>query len=341
MTRLTSVQILRAIAALGVVISHVGLYYSEPQLYPELSKGAGGVDLFFVISGVIMVYTSDRLYGTAGAPRAFLLRRIIRVVPLYWLVTTAYLAAALLVPGADKEHSPLFVITSYLFIPFRRLDASLQPLVGQGWTLNYEMEFYVIFAAFVWARRYTAVMGACWAVLALVLVGEWVIPSQTLPLFWTSPIMLEFVFGCLIGLALLQGVRVYAVVGWVVIVLGAWLFLRSDISVPGQYVFGRAAAWGVPVALIVAGAVLGQVRLPGLISRPLEAIGDGSYALYLVHPPVIHALIIVWRKAGLPISFWSCMVVTTLVCAAVAVLMHRLVERPLTDRLRRTWLATV
>ena len=338
--RLVSIQLLRAVAALGVVMSHVELYYSEPQLYPVLTKGAGGVDLFFVISGFIMVYTSERLYGRLDAPRTFLQRRIVRVVPLYWMVTTAYLAGALLVPGADKEHSALFVITSYLFIPFRRADASLQPLVGQGWTLNYEMQFYAIFAAAVWLRRYAAIMAACWVVLILVIVGEWMhLPAErTLLLFWTSPILLEFVFGCMIGMAVLYGMRLPAVLGWAMIVLGAWLFMRSDISVPGQYVFGRAAAWGVPVAMIVAGAVWGGVRLPGVLSRPLEAVGDGSYVLYLVHPPVIHAVILAWRRSGVPIAFWPCMAVSCLVCALVAVALHRWLERPLTDWLRRRWL---
>ena len=107
MQTITSVQVLRAVAALGVVACHYGLFYSQslgdPRAIMILNFGEAGVDLFFVISGFIMVYASQSLYGRADAPKTFFTRRLIRIVPIYWLVMTAYLAAALILPGLAKS----------------------------------------------------------------------------------------------------------------------------------------------------------------------------------------------------------------------------------------------
>ena len=124
---------------------------------PDLTLGNAGVDLFFVISGFVMVYASERMFGRAGGQLQFITRRLIRIVPLYWLVTPLYLVMALAIPAFEKSYSVASVVASYLFIPWPRLDGIMQPLVGQGWTLNYEMFFYAIFAAAILAPRRIAV----------------------------------------------------------------------------------------------------------------------------------------------------------------------------------------
>jgi exopolysaccharide production protein ExoZ len=128
--QLKSIQILRAAAALGVLLDHAGRWL---DVAPIVDIGAAGVDLFFVISGFIMVYTSERLFGQTGAPQRFLARRIIRIVPLYWTLTAF---AALVLFGFGPN-----TLGSYLFIPTHR-----GPILTVGWTLNYEMMFYSLFA---------------------------------------------------------------------------------------------------------------------------------------------------------------------------------------------------
>src|SRR5665213_384 len=94
MKQIGAIQILRAVAALMVVLSHAqndalreaianGYRFTRFELLPWDS----GVDLFFVISGFIMVYSSQRLFATPGAGGAFISRRLIRIVPLYWMIT--------------------------------------------------------------------------------------------------------------------------------------------------------------------------------------------------------------------------------------------------------------
>jgi exopolysaccharide production protein ExoZ len=142
-------QALRGIAAFLVVITHSGFYVSE-RLRPGFkywTRGTSGVDLFFVLSGFVMIYSSVKLFSDPNGWRVFAERRIVRIVPVYWLATTVKLVA-LLAGSSYILHSQLSVlkeIASYLFLPTRNLDGEIRPLLGVGWTLNFEMFFYALF----------------------------------------------------------------------------------------------------------------------------------------------------------------------------------------------------
>ena len=156
---LQGLQVLRAVAALGVVFHHLPIFLEGKLgltgVVPPLLLGAAGVDLFFVISGFIMVYSSEPLFGRPHAPRVFLLRRLSRIVPLYWAATSFLLGYLLLVGVAFvRVNLPWDVIlTSYAFIPFPRRDGLMMPVLNVGWTLNYEMFFYLVFAAAILLPR--------------------------------------------------------------------------------------------------------------------------------------------------------------------------------------------
>lgn len=130
--RIDSIQLLRAVAAIAVVTQHVPI--------PIFGDGLWGVDLFFVISGFIMCH------ATARSGRNFFLKRIIRIVPLYWLGTLFIYALALTLPQLlnTTTANPVDLLKSLLFIPFIKGGIPV-PIVFQGWTLNYEMFFYGLF----------------------------------------------------------------------------------------------------------------------------------------------------------------------------------------------------
>ena len=96
---LLSIQALRCFAVMGVILFHIQHYYSNklqmPGFLPQFDVGSAGVDLFFVISGFIMVYAFERLFGQPGGTRIFLLRRLARIVPMYWAATTVFLVYVL------------------------------------------------------------------------------------------------------------------------------------------------------------------------------------------------------------------------------------------------------
>ena len=172
---LASIQVLRAAAALAVLFAHLWpalAQFGNENIIPNFTFGAAGVDLFFVISGFIMVYTSERLFGQRDGPGRFLTRRLIRIVPMYWALTTLVVVAWYGVKLPDHT-TWTNVVGSYLFIPTLKPGGGTAPVLGVGWTLNYEMLFYFLFAITIMFQRRMAVI-----VLSALLFGIVNIPAE-------------------------------------------------------------------------------------------------------------------------------------------------------------------
>lgn len=348
---LVSVQILRAVAA-TMVVWHHGRH--EAALMGDLGPGTllpwwAGVDLFFVISGLVIVQASGPLAGAAGGRGRFLAHRIARVVPLYWLTSLAFLALTLAAPRLLGEagalaREPGYVAASFLFWPASRPDGSVQPLYGLGWTLNYEMAFYALFALGLGLRLRGAVAWL-WVVLVGLVAAQAVRPLPLPLAFWADPIVLEFAFGAGLGLARAEGLRLPPAPRLALAGLGsaglflAALYLRGGGEVPG---FIRPLLVGLPAVLLVAGASLGSAVSPAaraVLSWPVRALvhlGDASYALYLVHPFALRVGREALVRLGLaaPLHPWGTLMAMTVLAVAAALVIHRVVERPLTRRLR-------
>lgn len=297
--RIDSLQILRAVAALLVVVAHAQHFLYRHDLAASGSfalRLTAGVDLFFVISGFVIVYASRHSFGQSKGPKDFILRRLIRIVPLYWLATTAVLLFHWLAKGAEETSrlGVAVVAGSYGFFPVdgHGFGADFPfPLLDLGWTLNYEMYFYVVFAPFLLLPRRMAVLLAA-GVLASTTVLAAIWPPDSIALrFWSQPIILEFVLGALIGLARLEGVRLPALAGPALLAAGLLLWAGVDtfalgggIVAPANYGLLRAAVDGGAAALVVAAATLCPWPAVPRAASFLVAMGGGSYALYLFHP---------------------------------------------------------
>ena len=204
-----SIQVLRGFAALGVVLLHVVQMLEQYtagdgplcRLGVLLHTGAAGVDLFFVISGFVMVQSTKHLFQRPGSSKRFLIRRAIRIVPMYWIATLMMLVLVLLPFTLKGEHFSLgYTLRSLLFIPTSNPASGADlPLLPQGWTLWYEVYFYLIFAV-------SLRLPARWALPALVLfltassvVGAVLTPTHPLLRVVTSQLLLEFSLGCLLA----------------------------------------------------------------------------------------------------------------------------------------------
>jgi exopolysaccharide production protein ExoZ len=336
---LLSIQILRAIAALAVCAEHIAGYefarqYALPDALPHFKFGRAGVDLFFVISGFVMIYASEGYFGQAKAPQEFFLRRLVRIVPLYWATTTIVLIY-LLVQYRDLARvnfSWASVAASYLFIPRAQLDGYMAPVHGVGWTLNYEMFFYAWFSVALLFSRRTGVLLLAAIFTTFVSINYFL--SLPNPIgYWADSLILEFVFGMMIALAVQAGVRIPCLLSGAFVIIGSSMLVASDhwLEVP------RVISLGLPSALIVGALALADYTAKGRpAERFLSFLGDASYSLYLVHPLAItlprrlfshfiHPATSPWLYAGL-------LMVTALVAA---VTVHLLFERPITRFLQK------
>jgi peptidoglycan/LPS O-acetylase OafA/YrhL len=327
------IQGLRALAALAVALLHVadeaGSLVGTPGLAPWRVIDAvpleAGVDLFFVISGFVMVWSSWDAFGRAGSVAPFVWRRLVRIAPLYWLLTAATVLAALALPGLLSDglrDGWGYAAASFAFVPWRRSDGFIQPILRLGWTLEYEMLFYALMACALPFRRIWGIAGVLVAIAVLAGLGQWVPFAAAPAVFWTDPIVLEFGFGVLVALAARRGARA----GWagplaLLVAIGLALLLASQ---PGGDI--RVVVWGIPAALLVFCALSWQ-RVP----RWLVVLGDASYALYLVHPFPMRAIRVAVAHLPLPpgLVVPLYLLCTMAVCIAIAIALYWLVEKPI------------
>ncbi|MGI8841184.1 MAG: acyltransferase family protein [Caulobacteraceae bacterium] len=276
MKTLLSIQYLRGGAALAVVLYHALQWESG-----GFEVGRAGVDVFFVISGVIMWWiTADG----AARPGPFLWRRLSRVAPLYWLATLAVAALAVAWPGFLPEVLPDWrhLALSLAFMPHFDPRGRPFPLLPPGWTLTYEAAFYLVFAAALLVpvrRRVLAITAALFAVVA-----AGFLLSDPAYILGANPMLLEFAAGVWLGKRLESGRLPGPVWGLSLAALGVAAFAALEAT---HFIneLWRPLLWGAPAAAIVAGALCLEARGAVPASRPLKVLGDASYAIYLAHLP--------------------------------------------------------
>ncbi|MGP3696422.1 acyltransferase family protein [Rhodobacter sp. NSM] len=310
-----SIQYLRGLAASSVVLFHT----SEMAQLP-FAVGAAGVDLFFVISGFVMWAT---MLDRPMSPWRFAWRRFTRIVPLYWIVTAVTAAAVILkpqfFPGQDVTLQTL--VGSLFFLP-PVTGAGLSPIVLQGWTLSYEILFYLIFAATlvlpVWQRLRMVLA----VLLSLMLVHPWL--PEGLPRALTEPLLAEFGIGVLIAALWSSGLRIPFALCLVILAAGVAGLVASQVVADD---LPRWLRWGLPAAAVLAGAVFAERARPHRPLRALTWLGDASYSLYLWHVVAGVVAVGLAGRLGLPDPWLPLAMLVGGTLAALA--LYELVERPL------------
>ncbi len=329
--RFGHLQQLRAVAALMVVLYHARMPHYP--LWNGYAFGTLGVDLFFVISGFVIYWVTRR----ETSFWRYLLRRLIRVVPLYWILTLCMAAAVLLAPQLFQQTVFEFFhfLKSLAFVPAfnpSRPD-EITPLLTPGWTLNYELFFYLSFGLvfFCCGRQRWGLALFSVLLLALVVCGRMLEPAGPAGLTYTSPKLLEFLAGIWIGIWMNRGIRIPGKTGALAILLAGWLCLFFEPLLLG---------WGalVGAAMVVLGAVSLERARP-VRSRVMEFLGDASYSIYLTHVLALGALRIAWQRVpgldGMPLEPVAFMLVGIALSAIVGALAYVVVERPLVNFLNR------
>lgn len=332
-------QGLRAIAAYMVVIYHSFEFLHSTGLgIPQIPVGASGVDLFFAISGFIMVYVSSERDTAAS----FALGRLARIVPLYWLATFAAMGLIAVRPWLfPASHiTPESVIASLTFVPAQNADGRLAPILLVGWTLNFEMMFYALLSTSMTARK-SVRRPFLLVMMAAVFVIGLLAPKGSFASFYANPIILEFGFGMAIA-AIVRRKRASALVrlipSIVFIAAGvAGLGLSTLLTVDDWI---RPLVWGFPAALVVLGVVQLDIARPSAKNSRLGAMGDASYSAYLLHPFVLTLLggfAFNALGAGYQAAV-SVLALTLAITAVVSTLSYTFIEVPARNLVRRALL---
>lgn len=303
--KLADIQVLRFTAAFLVVISHTmkelnGGLYQVDNFFSITLVGQFGVDLFFVISGFIMMYVSRNYFHGIRTSIDFFIKRICRIVPLYWLFTFFTVVITLFIPEFKNNNFFDFnyLFSSLLFIPFERGDGNVTPVLGLGWTLNYEMFFYIIFAVVLFFKsKYRALLFSL--ILILFVISGFIYDFGNIIIdYLSNSIILEFLFGYWLAKVFIAEYRLSYLKSTFLVLAGfICIYLSTFLDVVPSELEMRGVYWGIPAALIFAGVMLcdgGFFRfLPGKVHKALTRLGDGSFSLYLGHMFVIRAVSLV------------------------------------------------
>ena len=289
--KLLSLQVLRGVAASFVVVHHVALAhmsYGGGASWITRSGlgqlGACGVDLFFVISGFIMMYTSGTERGPMAA-KAFLVRRAQRIFPLYWTWTTLLLVLwKMKLLFTHTQYSNLYILNSYILWPLPH-GATFHPILDPGWTLTLEIFFYLVFSVTILfnSRSSLGILVIC-GLFSSLLLGHLFPSASSLHYVLANSLLMEFGLGILAAYLLqtIQARKLSSLRRWLLVAALlstgiAALLLSAHFGQPQHL---RFLVWGLPCFLILLGTAL--LRLPHTATSFIY-LGDASYSIYLGH----------------------------------------------------------
>lgn len=339
--RLADLQSLRGLAALMVVFFHASEIYKlrigEPWLANVFRAGFVGVDVFFVISGFIILWVHREDLGHPGRVRSYAIKRAYRIFPLYWTVV-------LLKALKDINHLDwVTLVCAFLLIPYPS-----PPFINLSWTLTFEMLFYVTFAGaiclgFRWGMLLiAAVMGAL-AFLPQPLVSDGSVLATSVNFFFDQHV-LEFLAGMAVAWALrLRNVwfpTAVAIAGVAAFTASlaytTWQGIRADEVVLTLITIRKTSLFfGVPAALVVYGLVGRELAGRAPLIGWLKLLGESSYSLYMLHGYLIFNVCHLAAFRNLAARHPLMMMLPVLASVAVAAVAYRLIEKPFVERGRR------
>ncbi len=349
MGKLRNVQALRFAAAFSVICFHLTYVFYDTAIMRRLwwlnDVGFAGVDVFFVISGFIIVTVSSRLDWSAPpltVASLFFARRLVRVYPIYWLYFAIFTGLTLL--GVGEAFGANWTLANWRWNAL--LLSTYNEQVPVAWSLAYELFFYLCFAITLsFGRRYARTALVAWlAAETVVTAVNHFMPADVLAgvwrwQAWSNPLVVEFVIGCLVGLlvqrrvlrhpilAVLCAVPFFVAGGW-------WAATHARVGF-GVHDY-RVPTFGVGAALLLYAVIALEVTRRAVAPDWLVRLGDASYSLYLCQELPLFAVRWVLRQLGIVHALGGVPAVVLATSAAVvlSVVSYRFAERPIVTRLQ-------
>ncbi len=339
MDNIKSIEMLRAVAVVLVVLMHathlmcdIRLYQSYP-VFGIFNFGHGGVDIFFVLSGFIIFYIHHKEFGNIEFVLPYLLKRVARIYPAYWIVMAFYFTILIFSPSQDKYEQSGWAVVSSLFI----IHQDHQPILGVAWSLEHEMLFYIIFSVLIINIQIGRVIFGLWA--AGIVINIFVLQAHSGIVGFIFRIFnIEFLFGIFVAYAILKW-RIWRP-GFITIIGVVVFFISGICELCGiiiQYEAPIHLTYSISSAMMLYGFVgmenMGRIRPHEVMIR----LGASSYSIYLCHVIVImlvkkclikyHDVLIMPRDAAF------CVVVV--VSISISVVFSICIEQPLLRWSRR------
>ena len=319
--KIDSIQVLRFFAAFSVMMVHL----------PMFEFGIWGVDIFFVISGFIMMYVTE------NNEKFFLLKRIFRIVPLYWILTLGVFALAIFVPDVlnNTTANIVHLIKSLFFIPFDKNGTGHFPILFLGWTLNFEVIFYFLFSlSLVFFKENRMI--ACSIFIIIFLVFNKIFSEKNF-IFETyaNDIFIEFIFGMIlftIWKKYKNKISTNLSNHFICLAI-----LLVSIFILNYYNFSRSVSYGLPSLILAVYFLffLNHLKFPKI----LVSLGDASYCIYLLHPYVIQFFykILEINEYDIIIELVFTLIISIIVFI-VSLLIYKFIEFPINGSLRKKFI---
>ncbi|MEG3975966.1 acyltransferase [Microcoleus sp. herbarium8] len=341
--KLNLLQVYRGIAALLVVLFHLNDMsldrLKKDTFFNLFESGWSGVDYFFVLSGFIMVYVHRSAIGNKDQLKSFLVKRAVRIYPIYWIVTLIVLVFFLVIPGFANNQDLGFgkIITSLLLLPNQNL-----PILNVGWTLIYELYFYFLFSIAIWLKPKHSVPILSTLLFVTILHYLKIVEFDGGYAFLLNLVFgdmnLEFVLGCLAGYIVIKFASKISKNRWILFgaanlgyVVLLVIFATTKLEVD------RISTFGVLATLLIIGSASIDLKDSPKVPQILTYLGDASYSIFLLHGPLISATTKVLQKANLGKYFDSFFApaLLGLITVVVGCIFYSLIEKPLTVFLRK------
>lgn len=273
--RFDNIQALRGLSSIFIILEHIRF----------LNCGAFCVDIFFCISGFMIMFSTEK------STTNFLSKRFLRIVPLYAMMTIGTYLCVLIAPGlfAFTKADPVYLLKSLFFIPFEISPGIIQPLLRIGWTVNCEIMFYLLFyISFKISMKYRGII--CSILLLLLMVLGQCIPNPPVFLqFYGDFVMLEFVYGIIAFYFIkwifskLEGKEMAKPISYACLIVTVLIFVSLVITKPHINILGyrRIIIWGIPALCIFICIMISETGIT--MPKTLVQLGNMSFSIYLMH----------------------------------------------------------
>ncbi|MGD6994187.1 acyltransferase family protein [Sutcliffiella horikoshii] len=328
--KLSILQVAKVFAILLVVIGHVNTLFYRNFNFDWFGFGSweriGGVDFFFVVTGFMIYYIYHRHFGIKGKTREFLLKRFIRIYPLYWMFTFLLLGIAVFFPALYEPYSMERIWKSILLFPN-------QPILSSAWSLSHVIFFYIMFSLIIFQPKVFKPVMASWVIITILIKSGLFTQWDS---FFFSFSTLEIVSGSLVAyISLTYNLKQYATNFLLVGVTGYFIVWLNNVYLlfPVYY----APIFFCCFALLMVLGISIKDRTDRKLPSSLVFLGDASYSIYIAHGPFLILYMLIFRETLLmsSLGYSISMILITILSIASSCFVYIWIEKPVNAYLKK------